>query len=154
MRDRAFDAAPDERSLTEILEALDASALRAVVRDMLPWLDRRTHAQCFDRLREEAARNASAGAPNGPTAAVVREAVDFAHAAAGAGEVEPEDADAYLWVGSQAFLARDFAAAVQIFDALLMPIGRCEIDLGQREMVGEVFTIDVEHCASQYVVAT
>ena len=43
--------------------------------------------------------------------------------------------------------------ASRIFRALLPPIGDCDIDLGQHELVDEVLGVDVDACAKQYVVA-
>lgn len=62
--------------------------------------------------------------------------------------------DERLRSGSNAFLRKDYAAARRIFDALLRPIARVDIDLGQHERVDEVLGVEPATCVAQYIVAT
>ncbi|MBK8481859.1 MAG: hypothetical protein IPL40_11880 [Proteobacteria bacterium] len=134
------------------LEAMDAGELRALIRDIIPWLDEAVHARLVNALVDRAARNPSGWAPAGPTDARVADIVAFAEAATRVGRADPSDVDDYLRQGSNAFLGKNYPAAFRIFRALLLPIGNVESDLGQHEMLDEVLGVDVAACASQYVV--
>jgi hypothetical protein len=135
------------------IEAMDATELRAFIRDMLTWLDEATHTRLVNALVDRAARNPSDWVPEGPTDAAVSDIVAFVQAAGRIGYADPSDVDDYLGQGSNAFLGRNYQAAVQIFRALLIPIGNADIDLGQHEMLDEVLGVDVATCAAQYVVS-
>lgn len=135
------------------IEAMDATELRAFIRDMLTWLDEATHARFVNALVDRASRNPSDWVPEGPTDAAVSDIVAFVQAAGRIGYADPSDVDDYLGQGSNAFLGRNYQAAVQIFRALLIPIGNADIDLGQHEMLDEVLGVDVATCAAQYVVS-
>jgi hypothetical protein len=135
------------------LHAMDADELRALVRDIIPWLDESTHARLVNALVDRAARNRSGWVPEGPSDAAVAEIVAYAGAAKRVGYADPSEVDGYLRQGSNAFLGRDYRAAFQIFRALLIPIGNVDIDLGQHEMLDEVLCVDVAACAAQYVVS-
>jgi len=50
---------------------MDGDELRALIRDIIPWLDEAAHARLVNALVDRAARNPSAWAPKGPTDAVV-----------------------------------------------------------------------------------
>jgi hypothetical protein len=143
-----------DRSVTEAaLEAMDATELRALIRDMLPWLDEATHARCVNALVDRAARNPSDWVPEGPTDAAVDEIVAFARAAERVGYADPSDVDDYLRDGANAFLGKNYHAAYQIFRALLIPVGNADIDLGPHEVLDEVLGVDVAACAAQYVIS-
>lgn len=143
----------DASSTEAALDALDAEGLRSLIREMLPWFDDALLARFANALVDRAARNGSGWVPQGPTDAVVKEVEAFAEAAKRVGYAEPSEVDANLRQGANAFLAKNYAAAFQIFRALLIPIGNVDIDLGQHEMLDEVLGVDPAVCATQYVVS-
>ena len=145
---------PGSSVIGEALDAMGAGELRELVRDIIPWLDEKSHARLVNALVDRAARNESDWTPAGPSDEGVSEIVTFAEAAKQVGYADPSDVDDYLRQGSNAFLGADYRAAFQIFRALLLPISEAEIDLGQHEMVDEVLGVDVATCAGQYVVST
>ena len=126
---------------------------RAVVREILPWLEESVRARVVNALIDHAARSESGWAPPSPSAKLVLEVQTFAEAAIRTGQADPEDVDHYLRQGVHAFLAKDYAGAFAIFRALLLPLGNGEVDLGQHEMLDEVLGVDLADCAAQYVVA-
>jgi len=140
--------------IDEALDALGAPELRKLVRDIMPWLEEQTHARLISELIDRAAGTGSGWNPAEPSDADIAEIVAFAEAAKRVGHADPSEVDDYLRQGSNAFLCRDYGTALQIFRALIVPIGEVEIDLGQHEMVEEVLGVDVATCAAQYVVAT
>lgn len=144
---------PDSSVTDGALDAMGAEELREIVRDIIPWLDEKTHARLVNALIDRAARNESGWTPVGPFDEGASEIVAFAEAAKRVGYADPSDVDDYLRQGSNAFLRKDYGAAIQIFRALLLPISEVEIDLGQQEMVDEVLGVDVATCATQYVVS-
>lgn len=144
---------PDPSAIDGALSALSEDQLRELVRDILPWLDDPAHARVVNRLIDRAARGESGWAPPRPSKRDVSGIVSFAEAARRIGSADPSDVDGYLRQGSSAFLGKDYAAAYSIFRALLLPIGDCEIDLGQHELVDEVLGVEVADCAAQYVVS-
>ena len=144
---------PDSSVTEAALDAMDVQELRDLIRDIIPWLDEATHTRMVNALVDRAARNRSGWVPSGPTNQVVADIVAFAVAAGRVGYAQPWDVDEYLRLGSNAFLSKDYRAALQIFRALLIPIGDGEIDLGQHEMFDEVLGVDVQACAAQYVVS-
>ena len=135
------------------LAALDADALRDLIRELLCGADKRLHDWLLDRLIERAARSEAAWMPEGPTPEAVTAVVEFARAAARIGYAEPREVDKYLRKGIGAFLSRDYTAAHAVFRALLVPIGDGEIYLGQDELVDEVLTVDLATCAAMHTVA-
>jgi hypothetical protein len=145
--------APNPSGTEAALQAMDADGLRALIREIIPWLDKSTHARLVNALVDRAARSTSGWVPEGPTDDAVDEIVSFAEAAKRVRYADPSDVDDYLRQGSNAFLARDYRAALQIFHALLPPLGCGDIDLGQHEMVDEVLGVDLAACAAQYVVS-
>ncbi len=154
MRRRHLPAAePDPSAIDGALSAMNADQLRELVRDILPWLDNPTHGRVVNRLIDRAARGEPGWAPPRPSKSNVAGIVSFAEAARHVGSADPSDVDGYLRQGSSAFLSKDYAAAYSIFRALLIPIGDCEIDLGQHELVDEVLGAEVADCAAQYVVS-
>ena len=144
---------PDVNVCNDALDALSAVELRALVCDILPWLDVKTYAKAMSVLIDHAARGEAGWMPSGPGAEIVAEVLDFVDAARREGCAEPSDVDEYLRQGMNAFFARDYHMTFQIFRALLIPISECDFDLGQHELVDEVLGVDVADCAAQYVIA-
>ena len=111
-------------SITSDVEAalavIEAGDLRQIILNLLTRCDDRTHAQAVSHLIKVATRSASGWTPTGPSDAA--EAIAFAEAAREEGYADPSDVDGYLQQASNAFLARDYATALQIFAALLPPI--------------------------------
>ena len=135
------------------LAALDADALRDLIRELLCGADGRLHDWLLDRLVERAARSGAAWMPEGPNSEAITAIVDFARAAERIGYAEPREVDEYLREGISAFLSRDYTAAHAVFRALLVPIGDGEIYLGQDELVDEVLSVDLATCAAMHTVA-
>jgi tetratricopeptide (TPR) repeat protein len=133
------------------LEAMSADELRSLIRDLLPWFDEALRARFANALVDRAARNGSGWVPQGPTDAAVKDIEEFAEAAKRIGHADPAEVDAYLREGAKAFFGKDYLAALQIFRALLIPVGDVDIDLGQYEMLDEVLGVDTVACAAQYV---
>ena len=152
-RRHSTKAEPVTADIVAALAALEAEDLRQIILGILTEIDDRTHGQVVGSVIERATRKTSGWTPPSPSSAAVAEALAFAKAAKRKGHADPSDVDDYLQQGSNAFLARDYASALQIFAALLVPIGEVEIDLGQHEMIDEVLGSDVDKCALQYVVA-
>src|SRR5205823_10301227 len=82
-----------------------------------------------------AARHGAGYGPKTPGAEAVREAEGFAAAARRLGYADPNAVDHHLRAATTAFLARDYAAARHIFEALLRPIAAADVDLGEQELV-------------------
>jgi hypothetical protein len=142
---------PDASTTEAALDAMDADGLRALILEMIPWFDDVLHARFVNALVDRAARTTPNWAPKAPDSAQVGEIQQFAEAAKRIGYAEPSDVDAYLRQGANAFLAKNYAAAFQIFRALLIPAGHGEFHLGQDETIDEVLGIDPATCAAQYV---
>ncbi len=145
---------PDSSVVDEALAALGAEELRELLRDIIPWLDEKSHARFVNTLIDRAASTRSGWIPKRPADERVSEILAFAEAAKRSGYADAPEVDDCLREGSNAFLAKDYEAACQIFRALLRPLGEGEIDLGQDEMVDEVLGMDVAACAAQHIVAT
>ncbi|MEM9693024.1 MAG: hypothetical protein AAGA56_10795, partial [Myxococcota bacterium] len=135
------------------LDAMDAAQLRALIHWLIPWLDDATQARLMGEAVDRAARASGGWTGATPNRRRVEEIEAFAAAARRVHGADPSDVDEYLRDGTLAFLARDHAAACRIFRALLIPLGEGDIDLGERELVEEVLGVDVDACATQYVVA-
>jgi hypothetical protein len=144
---------PESSATDAAINAIGAEELRELVRDIIPWLDEATHARLVNMLVDRAARSQGGWVPAGPSDKDVTEIVAFADAAQHVGHADPSDIDDFLRQGSNAFLGKRYDAAMQIFSALLIPIGEGDIDLGQHEMVDEVLGVDLAECAAQYVVS-
>jgi hypothetical protein len=99
-------------------------------------------------------RSPSRGTKFSQVASDVEAALAFAKAAKRVGYVEPSEVDAHFRSGSAAFRRKDYAAAHEIFGALLLPMTTLEIDLGHDEFVEEVLATDLRESVSQYLVAT
>ena len=136
------------------LDALDAPALRGLLRALIPGLEDAPRAQLKSAIVERAARAPSGWAPAAPSDRRVAEIEAFVATARRAHRADPRVVDAHLQEGVHAFLARDYAAAQRILRALLLPIAEGDLDLGHDELVDEVLGVDVGGCATQYVVAT
>ena len=132
---------------------MDADELRDLIRDMLPELEDRPYGRVVNDLIDRAARTDTGWTPGGPSNETVAEIVSFAKAAIRTGQADPSDVDDYLRQGSNAFLGKDYQSTIEIFRALLPPIGSAHIYLGQHELVDEVLGADVSTCAAQYVVS-
>ena len=150
-RTRGSTIAPND--VDTMLAALDAAALRDLIRELLCGANQRLHGWLLDRLVERAARSEAAWVPESPTSEAIAAIVDFARAAERIGHAEPREVDERLREGIGAFLSRDYTAAHAVFRALLVPIGDGEIDLGQDELVDEVLSVDLATCAAMYTVA-
>jgi hypothetical protein len=72
---------------------MDAEELRALIRDIIPWMDASIHARLVNVLVDRAARNPSGWVPTGPTEAIVANIVGFAKAAKRVGYADPSDID-------------------------------------------------------------
>ncbi len=143
----------DDALVGKALSALDADGLRAIVRDLLPWLEESSRARLIHALVDRAARGRSGWSPPSPSARLVAEVESFAAAATRTGQADPEEVDEYLRQGTHAFLAKDYPVALAIFRVLLVPVSAGDIYLGQHEMLDEVLNVNLADCAAQYVVA-
>jgi hypothetical protein len=140
--------------LDAALDAMEAEALRELIRDLLIEVDDRTHSRTLDEITARAARSQSGWAPDALPASTVAAILSFAESAARMRYAEPSEVDEYLRQGIHAFLARDYRSAVKVFGALLPPLGDAEIYLGQHEMLDEVLSVDTAACTAMYVVAS
>jgi tetratricopeptide (TPR) repeat protein len=143
--------------LDSALAAMSVDELRESLREGLELLsdvNERAHGRAVDSLLHRAARESSDGSSSALSDAQVAEVLDFARVVKRKGHAEPEDVDDYLRLGSAAFRRKDYAAAHQIFGALLPPISNGDLYLGEEEMVEEVLCINPAECGVQYVVAT
>ncbi len=152
-RRRSLGAAGDPPDIEGSLAALDAPALRSLVREVLDSSDALARTQVVRALVEHAARAGSGWAPARVSEGAVEQSMAFARAARRAGHADPVEVDVHLARASDAFLRRDYAAAGSIFGALLEPIGDGDIDLGQEEMAYEVLGTDLDACAARAVVS-
>jgi hypothetical protein len=144
---------PDDSVIDDALDSLKEDELRQIIRDLIPWLDHKNHSRLANDLIERATRNKTNWAPTGPSDEMVAEIVAFSKAAKRVSYADPSIVDEYLRQGSNAFLAKDYPKAYQIFRTLLFPIANADIDLGQHEMINEVLGVEPSDCASQYVVS-
>jgi len=137
----------------EALGELGADALRGLIRAILPELDERARRRIIDAIVQRAARSDSGWAPARPTPDAASRVVKFAEIARRNGYAEPSEVDAALREGVNAFLAKDYGSACDLFGALLPLLAEGEIDLGQDELVDDVLDVDLAECATAYVVA-
>jgi hypothetical protein len=135
------------------LAALNAEDLRDLIRAVIPRLDNRAFSWLTNAIIGRASSGRAEWQPSGPADEVVAEVLAFAEAAKRTGYADPSKIDQYLQEGKNAFLARDYRAAIRIFQALLLPLSEGEIDLGQDEMFEEVLGVDTADCAAQCAVA-
>jgi len=106
---------PDSSEIESALAALGADELRALVLETLQgmlWEDEeRPRRRLVNSLVERAARNSSAWTATSPAADDVSEILSFVDVAKRVGYADPSDIDDRLQKGSNAFLAKDYAAA-------------------------------------------
>ena len=133
------------------LEAMSAQELRAAVRAVLAELDEDVRASAVDTLIGRASKASSGWRPARPSQRIVEEAKAFAEAARHIGHADPDDVTEHLRRATKAFLAGDHASGRAVFEAILPPIARADIDLGQHELVEEVLGVDARVCVAQYV---
>jgi hypothetical protein len=134
------------------LAALDVGALRSFVRTYAGTLDDEPRTALAVALVEHAARHGGYR-PTTRGAEAVRAAERFAASAREVGVAEPSDVDDHLRAATAAFLARDYAAAHAIFEAILPPIAAADVDLGQHELVDEVLAVCLDDCAAAWLVS-
>lgn len=146
-------AARGTRDIDAMLHALDVEELRAFLKEGLAALEPDVRERLEDALERRAVTRGGFR-PAAPHGAVVDEAAEFARAAKRLGYAEPSEVDDYLRSAISASLAGEQAAACRIFEALLVPIANAEIDLGQREMVEEVLSVELDDCVARYMLAT
>src|SRR5215213_1259230 len=132
-------------------EAMTAPELRAFVRAVLDELEEEQRNRVIDSLMTRAAKGDAGWKPNRPSSRIVNDARSVADAAQRVGHADPDDVSEHLRLASKAFLAGDHASARAVFEALLIPISTVDIDLGQRELVDDVLSVDVHTCIAQYV---
>ena len=147
------ESALDPAVIEAALDSLNADELRGLIRETILWLDESTQARLVNVLVERAARNRSGWVPAGPSEALVADIVAFAEAAKRIAYAEPFEVDDHLQQGLNAFLSRNYGAALRIFRALLVPMCEGKFHVGQDEVVEEVLAADVRTCAAQYVVS-
>lgn len=145
---------PPSRDIDTALRALEGADLRGVVRDLLTRLDERDMARAELALIDLAARRGSGWVPEASSDKEVERAMDFARAAVEAGFATAADVDTCLQCASRAFLRRQYDVAFRLFDLLLQPLDRGEIDIGHGETVDELLGSNLMDCAAQYVVST
>ena len=153
MRDYRSKPTPDASITEAALDAMDAAELRSLVRDTLPWFDDILRARFTNELVDRAARNLTGWVPESPDTATVREIEAFVETAKRVGYADPMEVDAYLRLGSNAFLAKNYPAAFRIFRSLLMAVGHGHVDMGQEELIDDVLGVDSATCAAQYVLS-
>jgi hypothetical protein len=144
---------PDSMLIDDALNALKEDELRTFVWDLIPWLDSKAKARLVDDLVSRASKSQTQWAPAGPSPEMVERIIAFSKAARCDSYAEPTIVDEYLRQGSNAFLSKDYKAALQIFRALLIPLSNGDFHIGQEEMVDEMLGISPSDCASQYVVS-
>lgn len=110
-------------------------------------------ARLEDALVRHATRAGAGWRPDAPSAQSVEQARAFVAAARRAHQAEPAEVDHYLREGVRASLAGDHEAARAILGAVLPPIAKGDIDLGQDELVDEVLSADLNDCVARYVAA-
>ena len=137
--------------LQQALTGLSAAQLRAALSTILDGADTRIRASIREAVRARTAKASTGLRPARPSGSIVAKAQAFAEAALLVGHADSGDVSEYLRRATRAFLAGDYASARAVFDAILPPIARAEIDLGQHELVDEVLSVDAQACVAQYV---
>ncbi len=150
---RPMGPTPTAEDIEGALDALDAPALRALVRELLPELEVGARTRVVRGLVERAARAGSGWTPPTVSDQDVSDALAFVEAAVRVGYAAPAEVDALLDRASRAFLRRNYAAAHRIFRAVLEALCEAQIDLGQEERVEDVLSSDLDGCAAQYAVS-
>ena len=130
---------------------MSAPELRSFVRTVFDGLDDDQRIAITESLVARATQGHAGWKPSRPSARVVDEARVFADAARRIAYADPDEVSDYLRRGTRAFLAGDHASARAVFEALLVPVARGDISLGQHEMVEEVLNVDMHVTVAQYV---
>ena len=130
---------------------MSAPELRSFVRTVFDGLDDDQRIAITESLVARATQGHAGWKPSRPSARVVDEVCVFAGAARQIAYADPDEVSDYLRRGTRAFLAGDHASARAVFEALLVPIARGDISLGQHEMVEEVLNVDIHVTVAQYV---
>jgi len=151
LRHRRRRVPAKDPEIDRALEAMSAPELRAAVRAVLDELDEDVKASVVDTLIGRATKASSGWRPARPSQRIVEDAQSFADAARRIGHADPDDVTEHLRRATKAFLAGDHASARAVFKAILPPIARGDIDLGQHELVEEVLGVDAQACVAQYV---
>jgi hypothetical protein len=141
----------DTDEIQQALGRLSATELRSALSAILVGADTRIRASIEDAVMARAAKASTGRGPARQTPSIVAAAQAFAEAACRVGHADPEDVTEHLRLATRAFLAGDYSSARGVFDAILPPIARVDIDLGQHELVDEVLNIDAPACVAQYV---
>jgi hypothetical protein len=137
--------------IQQALATLSAAELRATLSAILDGNDTRIRASIEDAVMARATKASTGRRPARQSPSIVANAQAFAEAARLVGHADADDVTEHLRRATRAFLAGDYASARAVFDAILPPISRVEIDLGQHELVDEVLSIDAQACVAQYV---
>ena len=130
---------------------MSAPELRSFVRTVFDSLNDDQRIAITESLVARATQGRAGWKPSHPSARVVDEARVFADAARRIAYADPDEVSDYLRRGTRAFLAGDHASARAVFEALLVPVARGDISLGQHEMVEEVLNVDMHVTVAQYV---
>jgi hypothetical protein len=130
---------------------MSALELRSFVRTVFDGLDDDQRTAITESLVARATQGHAGWKPSRPSARVVNEVCVFAGAARRIAYADPDEVSDYLRQGTRAFLAGDHASARAVFEALLLPVARGDISLGQHEMVEEVLNVDMHVTVAQYV---
>src|SRR5258706_10272697 len=136
-RGRAGRRQAADLDLDRALEAMSALELRSFVRTVLDGLDDDQRTAITESLVARATQGHAGWKRSRRSARVVDEVCVFAGAARRMAYADPDEVNDYLRQGTRAFLAGDHASARAVFEALLLPVARGDISLGQHEMVEE-----------------
>ena len=135
--------ATGDPEVDQALDAMSAPELRAAIRVVLDQLDDGVKDFIIDALMARGAKATSGWKPARPSPRIVEEAKSFSDAARQIGQADPDDVTEHLRRATKAYLAGDHASARAVFEAILPPIARVDIDLGQHELVEEVLRVGV-----------
>jgi hypothetical protein len=144
---------PNLSNIEGALAALNAEDLRNLIRAVIPRLDDKDISWFTSAIVERASRGRAEWRPSEPTDEGVAEVLAFAEAVKRTGYADPTKIDDHLQEGRNAFLARNYRAAIRIFHALLIPLSEGEIDIGRDEMFEEALGVNTVDCAARYAVA-
>src|SRR5258705_5509546 len=150
-RGRAGRRQAADLDLDRTLETMSALELRSFVRTVLDGVGDDQRTAITESLVARVTLGHAGWKRSRPSARVVDEVCVFAGAARRMAYADPDDVNDYLRQGTRAFLAGDHASARAVFEALLLPVARGDISLGQHEMVEEVLNVDVHVTVAQYV---
>ena len=148
-RQRAGRRQAADPDLDRAIEVMSAPELRSFVRTVFDSLNDNQRIAITESLVARATQGRAGWQPSHPPARVVDEARVFADAARRIAYADPDEVSDYLRRGTRAFLAGDHASARVVFEALLVPVARGDISLGQHEMVEEVLNVDLHVTVAQ-----